>query len=303
MLYGPRILVSEGYEGDPVAFATDAARSLAKACGLIERRVFAPFAAAQATEGNVTLLNVSHRLYGGYRSFRWHGQGLIDGHGDNDTRVALTRQACAAAGIELPLPWFVASNVGFCVTAMTTAWFSWLEQVLVLMLPFGSWNPVEVTIQRIIGDTWADKWKRIVGIETTASKKTFDSLTKVAEEYRNRDAHGGFGKGDAGLLVPPPAGVMPARLSPGLDHIVSGALPSSVDGLAEVVAVLDDAELFLRTGPPRYAMMWIDGGLDVAFDSQTRGEVRAAMDAGDTAFEEALDRWSTLQDRVNNYEF
>jgi len=29
----------------------------------------------------------------------------------------------------------------------------------------------------------------------------------------------------------------------------------------------------------------------------------SASDAGDTAFEEALDRWSTLQDRVNNYEF
>jgi hypothetical protein len=155
------MLVSERFDGDPVTLATDAAHSLAKACALlIERRVFAPFAASQAKDGQRDALpNGSQRLYSEYRFFRWHGQGLIDGHGDIETRVAVMQQAGAAAGIERPLPWFVASNVGFCVTALTTAWFSWLEHVLVPVLPFGAWNPAEVTIQEVIGEGWAEEWK------------------------------------------------------------------------------------------------------------------------------------------------
>lgn len=302
-LYGPRMLVSQRCSGDPVQLATDAARAIAKACRLIERRILAPHAREQARLGNLTLPNVNARLHAAYRAFRWHGQALIDGHGDDQIRQAALALAMAAAETEFPGPWFVPSVVGNYVTAMTTAWFSWLEHVLVLLLPFSDWEPTSISIEQVIMQTWSGKWKQVIGIGTPESKATFDMLTQTAEKYRHRDAHGGFGKGDAGILVHTPAGVVPARMSAGLDHIVSGAVPSSIDGLVEAVTFLENAEHFLRTGPFRHGMAWIDGGLDVAFDHANRAELRAALAAGNAAFDEYLDRIAGAQDRANNYEF
>lgn len=256
----------------------------------------------RADAGHVVLLNVSKRLYGGYDLFRWHGQALLDGHGDAEVRETALACALAAAGAESLGMWFIPANIGFCVTAMTTAWFSWLEHVLVLSLPFTNWDPSVITEQQAIALKWTDKWKTIIGLDDAASKRTFDLLKQTAEKHRNRDAHGGFGKGDAGLLVHTNVGVIPARLSAGLDHIISGALPDKVDGIAEVTAALDEAEKFLRSGPLRHALAWIDDGLDVAFDPDTRRDIHAAITDGDTAFEVYRDHISEAQDRANNFE-
>lgn len=302
-LYGPRLWVSKDFDGDTAGFALEAAASLARAGAFIEKKVLTPHARAQADAGNVTLLNTAGRLHGGYQFFRWHAEGLVDGHGDMKLRKELIQFAQQAAGVENLGPGFIPSNVGFCVAAMTTAWFSWLEHILVLMLPFGSWDPADATVQHVIGESWSGKWRRVVGIDTKESKEIFDSLSQTAEQYRNRDAHGGFGKRDAALLIHAPGGPMPARLTAGIDHILGAALPSSDVGLQDVIAALDRAEEFLRTGPTRYAMQWIDGGLDVAFDARTRADIHAAMAAGDSDYEQALDRWAQAQDRANNYEF
>lgn len=302
-LYGPRLWVTERFDGESTAFVLEAAARIAKAGSFVEKYVLAPHVTAQTQAGNVTLLNIAARLHGGYQYFRWQAQGLTDGHGDIEVRKQLIDNARQAARIENFGPWFLASNVGFCITAMTTAWFSWLEHVLVLMLPFGTWMPSDAPIQQVIGDTWVKKWRRVIGLDTPEAKAVYDSLSQTAEQFRNRDAHGGFGKGDAAILVHAPGGPMPARLSAGLDDILASALPPPDTGLTEVVTAFDAAEAFLRSGESRFAMQWIDGGLDVTFDARTRADVRAAMSAGDDSFEAALDRWSQAQDRANNYEF
>ncbi|MDQ6933894.1 MAG: hypothetical protein M3130_01090 [Actinomycetota bacterium] len=290
-LYGPRLRVTDRFDGDTTAFALDATASIAKAGKFVEKHVLAPHVAAQTQAGNLTLLNVAARLHGGYQYFRWQAQGLTDGHGNTKVRKQLIEYAKQAAGVDFFGPWFLSSNIRFCITAMTTAWFSWLEHVLVLMLPFGSWAPTDIPVPKVIGETWAEKWRRVVGIDTPEAKAVYDSLSQTAEQFRNSDTHGGFGKGDTAILVHVPGGPMPARLSPGFDHILTAALPPAHTGLTEVVAAFGAAETFLRSGETRFAMRWIDGGLDVTFDARTRADIHTAMTSGDVAFEAALDRW------------
>ena len=152
-----------------------------------ERTVVGRHVRDRADAGHVVLLNVSKRLYGGYDLFRWHGQALLDGHGDAEVRETALACALAAAGAESLGMWFIPANIGFCVTAMTTAWFSWLEHVLVLSLPFTNWDPSVITEQQAIALKWTDKWKTIIGLDDAASKRTFDLLKQTAEKHRNRD--------------------------------------------------------------------------------------------------------------------
>jgi hypothetical protein len=156
-LYGPRVRVTSSFNGDVQALVIDAAETLAKATVLVERTVIGRHVRDRADAGHVVLLNVSKRLYGGYDLFRWHGRALLDGHGDPEVRESALASALTAAGAGSPGPWFIPANIGFYVTAMTTAWFSWLEHVLVLSMPFTNWDPSVITVQQAIALKWTDK--------------------------------------------------------------------------------------------------------------------------------------------------
>lgn len=109
-LYGPRVRVIHTFEGDVQGLAHATAETLAKATVLVERKVFGPNVSDRAEAGHVTVLNISKRLYGAHDLFRWHGQALIDGHGDPEERETALACALAAAGTESLGPWFIPAD-------------------------------------------------------------------------------------------------------------------------------------------------------------------------------------------------
>lgn len=137
---------------------------------------------------------------------------------------------------------------------MSTGYFSWLEHILVLALPFTSWEPADRRVTDLIGDSWADKWRYVIGSDAPDAKKTLKTLTKAAEQFRNLDAHGGFGKKEQSLLVHTPIGALPARLTEGADAIRASVISEAPGTFPEECAVFDEVDTFLRTGPLHLAM-------------------------------------------------
>jgi hypothetical protein len=278
---------------------------LRKAARVFDKHVFARLVKDQVTAGNVTLLNQSGRLRGAYTFFRWQAQSFIDGHGDEELRQEMAGMGVLAAGGTPGETFFtellVRSEVGYCLTAMASAYFSWLEHVLVLALPFTDWDPAQRNVTEVIGDSWADKWRYVVP-NGDAAATAFDRLKVAAEEFRNLDSHGGFGKKERSLLIHTPLGAMPARLMEGADAIRATIIPEAPAGFPQACAVFDATDEFLRTGPLAAAMAWIEGGLQVPFHSEHRQTLKEAMAEADEAFEEVVNRFSELEDRINNFE-
>lgn len=283
-----------------------------RAAQLFGSRVLRELVESQVEAGNVSLMNQNGRLRGAYRFFRWQGQTLIDGHGEDEVRQDMIDIAVRAAGGDPDensffMPFFLPSNVGYCLTAMASAYFSWLEHVLVLALPFTAhWTPEDEPVTKAIGDSWSDKWRYVLRDAMTApdgeAKKTFDLLSNAAEQFRNLDAHGGFGKKEQSLLVHSPMGAIPARLAEGAGAIKATVISEAPSTFPEACDAFDTVDAYLRRGPLREAFVWIEGGLQVPFHADHRRRLRDAIARGETAFMDEVERFSMLEDRINNFE-
>lgn len=306
------IKVDLSQDPDLKAFADGFVAAVKKAARVFGDRVLGTFVSNQVDDGNVTLLNQSYRLRGAYNLFRWQGQALIDGHGNPQTRKDMAAIALRGAGFDpanpsLLLPFFLDTNVGYCLTAMASAYFSWLEHVLVLALPFTPhWDPARKPVTQVIGDSWSDKWRnalRAPGATADAEeKRVFDLLASAAEQFRNLDAHGGFGKKEQALLAHTPLGAIPARLVEGAGPIKAQVISEAPSTFPEACAVFDEVDTFLHGGPMREAFTWIEGGLQVPFNAEFRQRIREAIDAGGEAFAEEVDVFAAREDALNNFE-
>jgi hypothetical protein len=293
------------------AVVDDFLAALRKAAHVFDKRVLSRLVASQVAAGNVTLLNQHGRLRGAYNFFRWQGRALIDGYGDDDIREQMIAISALAAGRSqddhpilrrLFTSGLVGSNVGYCLTAMASAYFSWLEHVLVLALPFTTWDPADKSITEVIGSSWGEKWRYVVP-EDDDARSILSKLTLAAEQYRNLDAHGGFGKKDQSLLIHTPLGAIPARLTEGVDAIRATIIPEASGTFPEACAIFDATDHFLRTGGLRHAMSWIETGLQVPFNEEHLRNIRETMTAGDDAFDRELELFGEFEDRINNFEY
>jgi hypothetical protein len=71
------------------------------------------------------------------------------------------------------------------------------------------------------------------------------------------------------------------------------------DVLTKTFSYVDD---WLRTSKASYGIRWAEGGLDVAFDEDSRAKYLAAM-ASEDEFDEYLERESMRADMIANFEF
>lgn len=145
------------------------------------------------------------------------------------------------------------------------------------------------------------KWERVIPT-TPESTEAFDRLKIAVEEFRNLDAHGGFGKKARSLLIHTPVGAVPARLTEGADAIRATVIPDTPTTFPQACAVFDATDEFLRRGPLADAIRWIEAGIQVPFNAEHRTMFKDAMNDGADAFEELVDRFAELEDRVNNFE-
>ncbi|MET9185223.1 hypothetical protein [Streptomyces tendae] len=281
-------------EEEAQAIHDQVTKKLESAQRSLEARQLRQFADEQILQGRMTIRNQYRQLRQIYEYFRegailaFSGQGRLNPDLPDGGRIFSPR-----------------ATEGFYNTVgMVSAYFSLLEHTLVLLLPFTTFDPAKSTVTAFIGRNWGDKFREVFPLsKDSSSKEKFDTLHRVAEDYRNTYAHGGFGKSGATFLFHMEGvGAIPATLSDirGKSHF--SFTPVDADDFSRVCLAFDSTDEWLKRESALCAMRWIESGLDVYYDEDFRSLAKSAMESPHL-FDSFIEYHSYLGDQAANMDW
>jgi hypothetical protein len=287
----PRDVEEEG----GAALAQELVRQLVRALRQMESDVLEPFAKEQIGRGNVTVVNQAATLRRRHEYFRERAAAPPSSIEESSSKagdLASALEGTFRSGEEM------LNNSIAAVSA-----FSLLEHELVLLLPFAGFDASKESLVDFIGDRWATKFKRIFDISADPTAKAhYDGLHRLAEDHRNPYAHGGFDK-VGGSLYFHEAGfaAFPARLSDARAepyfHFVDGD-----EGWKSAWELSDEVDEWMRTGPLRHGVRYMEAGFDARFDQVSIADQQAAA-ASDESFAEYLQGLGYVLDQAANMDW
>jgi hypothetical protein len=191
----------------------------------------------------------------------------------------------------------------FAASAAIDAYFSWLEHLLVLLLPFSSFDSINDDLESLITSTWAEKFKRIFDLASDrAAKAAYERLRAIKEEHRNPATHGGFDRALSLVHVHTAGtGAIPARLSRTPETRLS-LHPLTDSSWSEICDELDEADAFLIDGTHELGHKFVEGGLDVYFNAEFVSQCEAAL-ADPETFHEFSMRIGLQQEQAANMDW
>ncbi|WP_406719315.1 hypothetical protein OHA53_10475 [Streptomyces althioticus] len=281
-------------EDDAQALLDRITKALESAQRSLERRQLRDFADEQIRQGRLTIRNQYHRLRHIYEYFQegaslaFAGQGRLSPELPDGGRRFNPR-----------------ATEGFYNTvAMVSAYFSLLEHTLVLLLPFTGFDPSESALKDFIGERWGEKFRKIFTVDRDPSaKNNFDTLYRIAEEYRNTYGHGGFDKnGSTFLFHMEGVGALPAVLSNIRGNSYFSFVPVDADDFSRVKLSFDSIDEWLRKDVAPLAMKWVESGLDVYYDENFRDQASLAMESPEH-FDRFIEYCSYLTDQAANMDW
>ena len=187
-------------------------------------------------------------------------------------------------------------------TAAVEAYFSRMEHLLCLVVGFTSAALPRDGFLEFLGAPWRAKVRTVLSLDDPDTKSFYDKLLAVREEWRNPLAHGGFLWGGASLHFHLPGdGALPAQLrrTPAGVQLKFTMLHASFN---DVMTLFDSFDDHLRRGPLRYAVRWVEAGMDVAFDEYSRRDYANAS-ASDAAFDYFLEGTQRAEDQAANMDW
>lgn len=273
--FGLRLYVVpvEGSGETAEVIAAEVVGRLRKALRIVERDVLAGHARQQLEEGCLTIANQSGRQRAMYEHFRETAS----------TAFAAAEKPALPEGRDAVESIFASvcekvyqSQVGaWEAIAAVNAYFSLLEHELVLVSAFSDLDPTGGALEDLIGNRWAEKFRKLFDLGDADAKRVQDRLHEIAETYRNPYSHGGFDKQGATLWFHLDGiGAVPARLSDIRSSPHFELFPVQPEDFATICADLDRTACWLRDGRYAAGFEWIDAGLDVAFDEESRRDYR-----------------------------
>ena len=302
--FGLRLYVipAPGSEETAEVIAGQVVTRLRKALRIVERNVLADYAKVQLDHGRLTIANRAHWHRGMYRHFRDAAVAAFTAaeHPPGPPAGADITEIFAGLGDQ-----FRQSQVGaWEAIAAVGAYFSLLEHELVLVSAFADVTSEGGALLLFIGDWWSDKFHQLFDMGDAATNRVHQHLHEIAEAYRNPYSHGGFLKQGASLwfhlegIGAIPAGLSDIRSSPHFE-----LFPVRAERFGTICTELDATDKWLRNGIYQAGFEWIDAGLDVAFDADSRREYQALADAPPEARAAAISRESEFADRAANMDF
>lgn len=271
---------------------------LKKAVESAEKHILAEVAEEQIKSGNITIANQFHRLGNQYAYFRERAESAHLPISQNATNDAIEGMANL-----LSHRFQVSAEGAYNALAMIDAYFSRLEHLLVLTLPFCSYERKQDDLTDFVGKIWSEKMKRVLNIEELPMHEYYDRLVNVKEKYRNTFAHGGFEKKGASFYFHlPHFGAIPASMSGHKNSVHFNLFPIETDTFNEICSLFDEVDKWFKaTGIP-LAWRFAESGLDLRFDEENISEMLAA--ASDPAlFDEWLDKKSYFSDMYSNADY
>jgi|CXWL01.1.fsa_nt_gi hypothetical protein len=186
--------------------------------------------------------------------------------------------------------------------AAVDVYFSMTEHLFFIALAVSTARSSTPSLLEFLAGNWSTKARAVLDLTDPRVKASYDHLLRIREAWRNPVAHGGFMSAGASLYVHVPGtGVLPARLRRTADGVKVGFRLSD-ESFNQIMAVFDQFDAVLKTGPIRFAVKWAESGLDVAFDESSVSEYRAAM-ASDEAFDRLIEYRSCEYARHVNMDY
>jgi hypothetical protein len=307
--FGLRVYLGEdpdaGQDGAPdsAEVGRTVVAKLSAATRCLERHVLTVLGAEQVAAGSLTIHNQAAPLRRMYEYFRRLATDAYAGNGvlarDHDERSKGTVLLSQFRSLADETEGFYAAM------AMTVAYFSLLEHLLVLVLPATGFDPSAEPLTGFIGLRLFQKWDRVFGAAgDPAAGALRERLHLCAERWRNPYGHGGFDKRNGTLSFHVPGvGAFPVLLSDVRTHPSFRFVPTREDSFDQVCVLFDEIDEWLRTGPVSHGIFWAESGLDVQFDAQHLAEFRKAMSRGWDAFEEFVMNRSYAVDIAMNMDW
>jgi hypothetical protein len=292
--FGVRLFVGAGERAriDPSALGRRFLAALGAAVDILDKSVLLPTAISQLEAGNF-VGNRYHQLRGHYEYFREAVDECLAGRGrwmadDQPARLAARQQ-----------------EAFINYAAAIHSYFSWLEHVLVLALPFADFNATNDDLRQIIGSGWRDKYKRLFDVAHDPDANRFlGRLVELSKRSRNTWSHGVFDKAGGLLYVHIPGlGAVPMGINELSRNVHFVPIMGITTDFAGTWTFLDDVDAFLRRSPrSAFGMRYAESGLQVRFDAAARSDYRAAI-ASDAQFDELLERQGYLEDQPANMDW
>jgi hypothetical protein len=259
-------------------------------------------AGQQINDGNVTIENQYRHFEGAYQFFRDRARLAYETpapepkvtHRDKDGRPMGWSSE----------PWRPQIEGGYLASAMVDAYFSRLEPLLVLVLPFLDFDPVAGALVRFVGLTWDEKWREVFDVATdTKAKHTYDQLRQIKETVRNPASHGGFAKqGTSFFFHVEKIGALPALLTKHERSYELFITKVPQETYQALCSQLDESDAFLAASAVASGVQYAEAGLDVAFSPGFRTACQIASQSPE-ALEEFIDHQAYLTDMHTNMDY
>jgi hypothetical protein len=301
--FGLRLYVIPTEDSDETvtAIAAEVVGRLRKALRIVEREILAEHAKQQLDDGRLTIANQSGRQRAMYEHFR---EAATTAFSAADKPVLPEDQEGIDSILSGVREKFHQSQVGaWEAIAAVNAYFSLLEHELVLISAFSDLDPTGGALEILIGDRWAEKFRKLFDLGNADAKRVYDRLHEIAETYRNPYSHGGFDKQGATLWFHLDGiGTVPARLRDIRSSPHFELFPVQPEDFTTICADLDQTASWLRAGQYAAGFEWIDAGLDVAFDEESRRDYRQLT--GDSKYRrELIERHQYHAERAANFDW
>jgi hypothetical protein len=249
-------------------------------------------------DGNVTIQNHYDQLDRRYKFFRKLAQDSFDQAELVDSQLKDSKDGVA----KINAKYRHIREGDYFSGSMIDAFFSRLEHLMVLVLPFESFksfDPSQGALKRFVRSNWDEKLKVLVDVQSVRFKKIYDELKRIKDIHRNPIAHGGFKKG-LGSFYFHLEGVaaLPSTLLRPEGKQRPEVWPSAYRQICSVFDELD--ALFLAEKP--LACQYVFSGLDVAFDQKSRLKYSLAC-RNEDSMTEFIDREQYFADQHANMDY
>jgi hypothetical protein len=168
--------------------AADCMRRIGKAIPVVARDLIEPLIAEAVTKGAFAVPN----RFGYFYDMYTHLRSLAE---DTSARAAATEPLHKTHDDGGTSTYFAGADLArqaeFEAVGSLFAFFSLLEHLFVIRLAFIKYDPTQEPFADFLRLSWAEKFKRVVGVTDKVDKSIYDTLRLLADENRNPAAHGG----------------------------------------------------------------------------------------------------------------
>lgn len=281
--FGFRII--SNYESDEIKqLGIEAMTQIKKVIPYAET-LFEPFVKEQVAKGKITLENQYRAIKSRYEFFRKKATSEFKKAKPAKTKRKVKKQEVKGILTEMISThnsstkyWAAGNNYA---TAMLDSYFCLIEHSFVLLLPFLQHiNIDEIDLEKFIGENWKQKLKLVIPLSgDKEALQLFERLDKIKEELRNPLTHGYFLKeGNSFYVHTPNLGAIPMSLTNRNNHFHYGFYSIQNLNFEKICKCFDDFDKLIKSKKTtKFGMLYIEAGLDIAFDKDSSVRYQSAM--------------------------